>query len=805
MADVVLRAILMGDSAGLVRSMDEAAASTDAASKAMQDSSNIGTDALGDLGGAGRSAGDDLEKLGKDADESHSHLGKLFSDMGNWMSNNGIPFGETFTKIGDKMEETGEKGSSVFQKLSNVGGIALGALAVGAVAFGAESIEMADKFDEAQSQLQVAVKNSGASFDSFKPKIDAAYGSMANLGFNSTDTAQSLTTLITSTGSTTKSLDMLSTAADLARFKHISLASASQLLAKVMAGSNRVVTQLGLNLDIGTGKLSSITTATDSLHTAQLNLSNVQKEVNAKVYTGAEADAMLASAHNAVAVASQKLRMDTSAVGDVMDAIKKKTEGAAAAYGQTLPGEFDIARAHIHDFGTDIGVVLEPVLKDVFHWGNEFLSWLLRCKPALIAVGSAIGLFLGGTIAIFLANQAIKFKQWVVESISNLFGLGGATEATSAAQKAAAVATQGAAEAQQQLALSLEETVPAAGAAAAGLEGTGTAATTAGQLINDAGEEGGIGMSELLGPIGLVIMAATEIATHWKEVFRVLKDTWHAIEIAGITVWDALKRFFDDWWKVIAAVFTDGLSFIVPYLIDHWHDIETDAEDVWHDILSFFKDVWSDIKAVFYDATIVGLILSHWNTIRSDAVRVWDDIVSWLSGIPDKILHALGDFGSLLLNAGKAIMEGLLHGLESGFDAVKGFLDHVGHDVVSIVKDPLKIFSPSAVFHDIGVNIMAGLRNGIADAAPSALGELGSVANQLKLAPFTVPSVAEAGSGGASTAAAVGQGFGAGGAAASSSGRNITQINQFQGVVNAQEIAAVASRELAWAAKTAPV
>jgi len=101
---------------------------------------------------------------------------------------------------------------------------------------------MADKYEAAASTMDTAIKNNGGNLETLKPKIDAAYSSMSSLGFNSTDTAQAIAQLTTSTGSPTKAISLLGEAADLARFKHISLADASSLLGKVMAGSNRVVT-----------------------------------------------------------------------------------------------------------------------------------------------------------------------------------------------------------------------------------------------------------------------------------------------------------------------------------------------------------------------------------------------------------------------------------------------------------------------------------------------------------------------------------------------------------------------------------
>ena len=45
-------------------------------------------------------------------------------------------------------------------------------------------------------------------------------------------------------------------------------------------------------------------------------------------------------------------------------------------------------------------------------------------------------------------------------------------------------------------------------------------------------------------------------------------------------------------------------------------------------------------------------------------------LLSFVSGIPGKILSALGDLGSLLFNAGKRIIQGLINGIGSMIGSV---------------------------------------------------------------------------------------------------------------------------------------
>lgn len=748
MPDVVLRAILLGDSAGLIRSMGEGAAATDAAGKK-------------------------LDQLGKDADESGGHLSKLFSSLGSFMSNQGLPFGESVTKIGEKLEGTGEKGSSAFQKLSVAGGLAFGALAIGAVAFAGESLEMADKFDEAQSQLQVAIKNSGGDFDTLKPKIDAAYGSMANLGFNSTEVATSLTGLVTSTGSTTESLNYLQIAANLARLKHISLTAATGVLTKTLAGSTRALTSLGLNLDIGSAKLTSIHSATQSLADAQIHLKQTQEEVAAKVLTGVKADVALQDAHLAVSNASEKLRMDQSTLGTVMDDLKKKTDGAAAAYGDTLPGEMDIAKAHIHDFGTEIGVALEPVLKDALHIGNEFLGWLIKTKPALIALGALIGGPLVVAISAFAIEMGTKFVSSIGDAISSLGKFVGSLFAQDAATTEAVAS-------QEVLQESMATTGEAAEALAPEMDGA----------------FGPIGIA-----IGALIFIGIELATHWKAIEKILGDVWHGIRDVALDVWGEIKDHLGEIAIGIATVIGGPVLGLAVFLAEHWRDVEKDTIGVWDDIVGFFEGIPGDISSALH--SLVGDL----ETIATDAWHGFESAVKlgisavefYFVGFPDDILKWLGDVGSLLLNTGHMIIEGLIHGIENGAKDVKSAMGSIAHDALHAIEDPLSIFSPSQRLHWTGEMLMAGLRDGIIDSKGLVTGAMGGVASDLSNVKFDA-----AASGGASSLLSQNsgtntQGFGTGGASASERPTSVTVNAETN--ADPHQIAA----QVAWVLKTAAV
>lgn len=372
---------------------------------------------------AGLQAAKVSDDIGSKVDSATSKFGNGFSKMGQSIENfTGLPVSGIFDKIGSKFDDANTKGQKFGAMLSTLGGATVLAGGAALVAVGVASVEMADKFDTAQASMNTAIKNAGGNIDALQPKINASYDSMAKLGFNSTTTAGALTTLTTATGSPTKAMGLLSTAADLARMKGESLGDASSALAKVMAGSTRVLTQMGLNLDIGSAKASSMATASTALQSAQIKLTQVQQNVADQTLKGVPAQQALANAQRAVSLASQKLTLDQKTGGDIMDAITKKVQGAGAAYGKTLPGQMEIARAEVHNLGTTFGEKLEPEIQKTIAIGAKVLTWVMQCKPALITLAAIVGGALlaatvAWTISLFAADGAlapITATMWIV-------------------------------------------------------------------------------------------------------------------------------------------------------------------------------------------------------------------------------------------------------------------------------------------------------------------------------------------------------------------------------------------------------
>lgn len=158
------------------------------------------------------------------------------------------------SKIKDKFDTLGK--SKGFQSIAMGVGVGIGAQVwaeatgriVGAIG---DAIEAAKQEEVSIQKLGSALEANIASWDGNTDAIERVLTARMKLGFSDDEQRDSLAKLVAATGDATEALDIQRTAMDLARFKGISLADATDALTKVEAGSYRILKSLGIVLKEG--------------------------------------------------------------------------------------------------------------------------------------------------------------------------------------------------------------------------------------------------------------------------------------------------------------------------------------------------------------------------------------------------------------------------------------------------------------------------------------------------------------------------------------------------------------------------
>jgi hypothetical protein len=270
-----------------------------------------------------------------------------------------------------KMEKNGVLASGALgkmEKASRLAGTALLGLGGAFAAFGIASVRTLDKVEKSQANLEVAVKNTGVSFEAAKPTIDAHAKSMMDLGFTYDDTYAALAKMTAASGSPQLALDSLSVAADLARAKQISLADAGNLVARASIGQAKGLGDLGIALG--------------------------------------------------------KTLPKGATMAQIFKAIEDRVGGAAYAFKNTLSGGIAVANANFQALQVQVGTDLVPSLISLTKWITDtgipklrdLFNFIKDHKQLVIDIGVAFA-------AIWATSKITAGVQTAIALIKTLIGV----------------------------------------------------------------------------------------------------------------------------------------------------------------------------------------------------------------------------------------------------------------------------------------------------------------------------------------------------------------------------------------------
>ena len=362
----------------------------------------------------------------------------------------------------------------------------------------------------------------------------------------------------------------------------------------------------------------------------------------------------------------------------------EKTKGAAEAYGKTLAGQISIASAEVHNLGKSFGEFLIPKITEALTFVTKSVEWFGKHKAVAEALAITIGTVLAGAVAVFAVNTGVKMIRSVQDAGKALGGM--------ASKIAGYIGGLGEAEGAEE----------------------GFAATS---------EETGAASSAAFGPVGLAILAVvtvgTLLATHWKEVSKILLKVWDGIKEVGVKVWHLLEDGMHEFVSFLQGPFGTAIAAIVT-IFDPWIGIPLLIIGHWQSILSFFKRLPQEIESFFAGA-------GHWlEGAGKDILKgLWTGFeylspVGLIIKFHDQILDALSAAGSWLLEIGKDILHGLFIGFE--YLTPAGLIYKFHDQILSALSDA------GSWLLNIGKDVVTGLWNGVSGAASWLGSQLGKIA-----------------------------------------------------------------------------
>jgi hypothetical protein len=248
-----------------------------------------------------------------------------------------------------------------------------------------------------------------------------------------------------------------------------------------------------------------------------------------------------------------------------------------------------------------------------------------------------------------------------------------------------------------------------------------------------------------LGPIGWIILALIAIAA-------VVIVFWDEIKAAFIAFGSWLWGYIEPYWNAIVSFFQTVWTWIKDAL--NWDELVALVVDFAARMKAIWDGFWSIIKEIL-SATwdlIVGIVTGNTDKARNALGRLADipgkfadwfggaynSVKEWLgkaldyiSELPSSILDKLGDLGSLLWNAGKDLIQGLINGIKDSFGTVKDLLG----DLTSQLPDwkgPKEL--DKIILEQSGELVVGGFVKGIRKGIPTVKSALAGLTADIPVA-----------------------------------------------------------------------
>ncbi|WLW38495.1 tail length tape measure protein [Streptomyces phage Vanseggelen] len=164
-----------------------------------------------------------------------------------------------------------------------------------------------------------------------------------------------------------------------------------------------------------------------------------------------------------------------------------------------------------------------------------------------------------------------------------------------------------------------------------------------------------------------------------KSIGAAFKAGWAAVKALGEAVWAAIKGSFSSFGSGLAGI---GRSLMST-------------------VRGLFSSGWAAVKGVFTSA---------WSSLKSAVSTGISSCITLVRELPGKAKSALGSMGSVLIGAGKALIQGLISGISSMFGSVKSKLGDLTSKLTDW-KGPLP--KDKVLLYNAGVVIIKGLVKGL--------------------------------------------------------------------------------------------
>lgn len=255
----------------------------------------------------------------------------------------------------------------------------------------------------------------------------------------------------------------------------------------------------------------------------------------------------------------------------------------------------------------------------------------------------------------------------------------------------------------------------------------------------------------VLGAVLIVIDLVTGNFTKLKEDLQMI---WEAIKAAIQMVWEGIKQVVIAIVTTLVALIKQAWEELKTGLIQIWNFLSSTASTIWNalktavvtivtGLVNGIKALWEGFKAFFTTLinTVKSIAVNTWNSIKSSVVSIIQGIVNaaqnawntFKNGVQSLVSSVINIFNTLrninLWDIGRAIMNGLLNGLKSAWESVKGFVSGIA-GWIRDHKGPIEV--DRRLLIPAGNAIMGGLNRGLDNGFDKTMAKVQSITGAIE-------------------------------------------------------------------------
>jgi phage-related protein len=213
-----------------------------------------------------------------------------------------------------------------------------------------------------------------------------------------------------------------------------------------------------------------------------------------------------------------------------------------------------------------------------------------------------------------------------------------------------------------------------------------------------------------------LLVAGIVLAYQRSTTFRnIVNAVFTAIRNVVVTAVNVVRNIIAVVWPFITKIIQVAVTLISTYVTTYFTIVRTVITTVWNVVVAIITGAVNVIVATIRGiGRIVGIVRDAFNQARSAVGNAISGVVDFVTGLPGRVLGALGNIGRTLYEKGRDLITGFITGIR---DMAGNIVSSIKNFILDKIPGPIKSFlgisSPSRLMADIGRDVGGGLVVGI--------------------------------------------------------------------------------------------